>query len=586
MLIRKSAVIVIAFFVLEGNSTLSAIQNKDDGSFPFTPNGTVIYVGGSGPGNYTRIQDAIDNASDGDTVFVFNGHYIESINVDKSICLMGENNRQTIIERNLSGPTVTITIGFVTVSNLNITWSNADKGGISLTEINQPVTIRNNYFYRNNHGIFIHYCNQNVTIENNTICCCKRNWSRGIYCVGGNPIIKNNDISQNWWGITFECSTGVAINNTIHDNAFSGIMSGGAAPIIANNRIFNNSMGIDSRAQDRPIIEQNIIYNNFEGIIYGGVGEQPECYPLISNNHLFCNIIGIEGFDYTTGVISNNTIVLNNYGVYCADSNPTMVDNYILLNRYIAIYAGENCDIHFNLIRNSEIGIETGTWSAPNVKNNTITNTVLGIDISDVSIMINENNIMNNSEYGIYYDYNYADVDATNNWWGASDGPSGLGPGSGDNIGVRNIDFTPWLTEKNPYAYPRMVFANQEPGQPAQPDGPTRGKIRTEYSYFTSVTDSENDLVAYGWDWDGDLVVDEWTRAYNSGEPGSMVHRWNRSGSFEIRVKAVDINGAESSWSDPLSVKIRFSLLALFMDFLKKMVEWLLPYHSHATPYL
>ena len=33
--------------------------------------GNTLYVGGSGPGNYTRIQDAIDNASDGDTVFVY-----------------------------------------------------------------------------------------------------------------------------------------------------------------------------------------------------------------------------------------------------------------------------------------------------------------------------------------------------------------------------------------------------------------------------------------------------------------------------------------------------------------------------------
>ena len=37
--------------------------------------GNWFYVGGSGPGNYTDIQDAIDNASDGDTVFVYNGTY-------------------------------------------------------------------------------------------------------------------------------------------------------------------------------------------------------------------------------------------------------------------------------------------------------------------------------------------------------------------------------------------------------------------------------------------------------------------------------------------------------------------------------
>jgi len=32
---------------------------------------TTLYVGGGGPGNYTCIQDAIDNASDGSTILLF-----------------------------------------------------------------------------------------------------------------------------------------------------------------------------------------------------------------------------------------------------------------------------------------------------------------------------------------------------------------------------------------------------------------------------------------------------------------------------------------------------------------------------------
>ena len=38
-------------------------------------NDNTLYVGGSGEGNYTKIQDAIDDASDGDIVFVYNGTY-------------------------------------------------------------------------------------------------------------------------------------------------------------------------------------------------------------------------------------------------------------------------------------------------------------------------------------------------------------------------------------------------------------------------------------------------------------------------------------------------------------------------------
>ena len=61
--------------------------------------GDILYVGGSGEGNYTSIQDAIDNATDGNTVFVFNDSspYEESIVVDKSIKLIGEDRNTTFI---------------------------------------------------------------------------------------------------------------------------------------------------------------------------------------------------------------------------------------------------------------------------------------------------------------------------------------------------------------------------------------------------------------------------------------------------------------------------------------------------------
>ena len=47
--------------------------------------GTTLFVGGSGPGNYSSIQAAIDDANPGDTVFVYSDSspYYEQITVDK-----------------------------------------------------------------------------------------------------------------------------------------------------------------------------------------------------------------------------------------------------------------------------------------------------------------------------------------------------------------------------------------------------------------------------------------------------------------------------------------------------------------------
>ena len=56
-----------------------------------------IYVGGSGPNNYSTIQAAIDNATHGDTIYVYQGIYHEHIIVDKQLTLVGQNKNQTII---------------------------------------------------------------------------------------------------------------------------------------------------------------------------------------------------------------------------------------------------------------------------------------------------------------------------------------------------------------------------------------------------------------------------------------------------------------------------------------------------------
>ena len=64
MIRRWLAVGIILFFM--GTCIIPAIaQNSEK---PFLPSrGSWLYVGGSGPGNYTKIQDAIDNTTDGDS---------------------------------------------------------------------------------------------------------------------------------------------------------------------------------------------------------------------------------------------------------------------------------------------------------------------------------------------------------------------------------------------------------------------------------------------------------------------------------------------------------------------------------------
>ncbi len=59
---------------------------------------TIIYVDDDGGSDYTTIQEGIDAAKSGDTIFVYNGTYYENIVIEKTITLIGEDKKTTFID--------------------------------------------------------------------------------------------------------------------------------------------------------------------------------------------------------------------------------------------------------------------------------------------------------------------------------------------------------------------------------------------------------------------------------------------------------------------------------------------------------
>jgi len=90
---------LLIFFVIFAAASSHAISLEKQTSSK-TSYGNVLYVGGNGTGNYTNIQDAIDDAISGDTIFVFDDSspYYENLIINKSISLIGENKKTTIID--------------------------------------------------------------------------------------------------------------------------------------------------------------------------------------------------------------------------------------------------------------------------------------------------------------------------------------------------------------------------------------------------------------------------------------------------------------------------------------------------------
>ena len=119
-----------------------------------------------------------------------------------------------------------------------------------------------------------------------------------------------------------------------------------------------------------------------------------------------------------------------------------------------------------------------------------------------------------------------------------------------------------------------IITLNDPPDKPSTPLGTTSGKTGIVYDYTSSTIDPDGDKLIYGWDWEGDMIVDEWTDLHDSGEIVEMSHSWDIQGTYEIRVKAKDVHGLESEWSNPLPITMpKIKAINPFILFLERLME-------------
>jgi parallel beta-helix repeat protein len=211
-------------------------------------NGDFLYVGGSGLGNYSSIQDAIDNATDGDTVFIYDNSspYFENVSINRSINLLGENKNTTIINGNGDDDVITINTNYISIRELNIQngryairllsssgalisdniITNNGLEGIYLANSSYN-TISKNFVYNNLYGIGLHWslsgpgpCKYNNIIYNNVL----NNTQRGIHMSNyheHNNIIGNTVAYNQRYGIKIccKCNRNIVYHNNFIQNA-------------------------------------------------------------------------------------------------------------------------------------------------------------------------------------------------------------------------------------------------------------------------------------------------------------------------------------------------------------------------------
>ncbi len=222
-------------------------------------NGNTLYVGGLGPSNYTTIQSALDDAINGDTVFVYDDSspYIEHLNITKSIMITGENKDMTkIYGAGEKKDILFIQSRNVTVINFTIQYATNLKSGI-LVSSSSHVTIMDCKFSNipSMDPITVK-SSENITINN-----CLMSDSFDDNIIG----FKTTDRYIS--GITLEkdCINTTILGNTISNASYAGIIVqvGCINTKITRNYIHSNDLyGIRVQFSNSTYITENIILNN------------------------------------------------------------------------------------------------------------------------------------------------------------------------------------------------------------------------------------------------------------------------------------------------------------------------------------
>jgi nitrous oxidase accessory protein len=361
---RKWLAIGIILLFME-TCIIPAIAQDTEKSFP-TSRGNLLYVGGNGPGNYTMIQDAINDSSDGDTVFVYHGNYTENIIINKSISVLGENKETTWISGYgyyLYDHVVFLIANNIIFSGFTVYLIEQTCLGISIND-SQNCIVSNN-IVKSSWGIKLHNSSNNIVKENT------------VFTRNGGILL--GDISNQY------CKENIIENNTITNTGNSGL-------------IYNFGIALDKTAENNTV-RNNYLYDCVKDGIYLDDAKNN----IIQQNHITCYKNKMEyGIclvgEYTSGNnIQDNDISNYTYGILTNyNENLYISDNFIHDNTYGSYNAAGpiNLTITNNTFQDNNLCIDIQGGNKITIEGNIITSNGLGLLLEySTKAIIRKNNI-------------------------------------------------------------------------------------------------------------------------------------------------------------------------------------------------
>lgn len=439
---RFLSLYVVLLIILVSFCSIFELEPVASGvTFKVRSDGSIIYVGGTGPENYTSIREAINQAQPGETIFVYDGNYYEHLVIDKEINLVGENNENTLISSGEES-IVQVTARNVTINNFKVAgraeYNYKDfNAGIRVTYTDNCTIMNCNIETRFSVGFYLDI-STNITLKNNEI------MYKGIYILG-NEIqywnTHNIDSTNTLKGkpiLYWKNKAGVKVP----ENMGQIILTNCDDTQLENLEISGANVGVTVGFSKNTNITNCNFIENYHGILL-----EHSTNTVISTNNFDSNEnLAILLSDSINNIIDNNTISNNIDGILLRDySDDNIVSNNTIMNNYKAIsvlYSSNNIIKYNNCSKNIRYGIHLDY----SYNNNIIGNILM--ENKDWCVYfyhsmynkITNNKIESNSKYGIYLfgESSYNNV-TYNNIQSNLDHGIHIYPGSPNNYIIRNI---------------------------------------------------------------------------------------------------------------------------------------------------